>query len=148
MVVVRIYIAMTSDVDRQAASGMTAFGDSMLALAVFGIAAIPATGAALYFLRSRRSFWIILTIAAVIVAGTALAALALSVGPLRADARFQSVGMMAPLRVLVAPLLGLFFLLCALFAPTRTVRLWLAGASAVEVIVFASVVFTWWRSSR
>jgi hypothetical protein len=146
IVVVRIYVAMTSSPDRQSASGMYAFGDSMLALAVFGVAAIPATAAALYFLRSRRWFWIMLTVTAVLVACTALVATALSLGP--ANLRLQPVGMLAPIRVLIAPLLGLFFLLSALLAPTRAIRIWLASASAVEVIVFVSVVFTWWRSSR
>ena len=38
-------------------SGMNAFGDSLLFLAVFGVAAVPPTGAALFFLRPYPAFW-------------------------------------------------------------------------------------------
>jgi len=36
---------------------MYAFGDSVLFLGVLGVAAIPATGTALFFLRPRQGFW-------------------------------------------------------------------------------------------
>jgi hypothetical protein len=54
--VVAIYIAATDASDWQASSGMFAFGGSLLFVAVFGLAAVPATGAALFFLRSYRAF--------------------------------------------------------------------------------------------
>jgi hypothetical protein len=44
--IVGMYVAATSSPDRQ--GGMSAFGDSLLFLAVFGLAAVPATGAALF----------------------------------------------------------------------------------------------------
>jgi hypothetical protein len=53
--VLHVYVAVTNTPDRQTSSGMFAFGDSLVFLAVLGVAAVPATGAALYFLRSRRS---------------------------------------------------------------------------------------------
>lgn len=57
-VAVRLSITATSQVDRQASSGMTAFGDALFFLAVFAVAAIPPTAAALFFLvtwwRARR----------------------------------------------------------------------------------------------
>ena len=55
---VRIYIASTGSLDRQVSGGMTAFGDALFFLAVFGVAAIPPTVTALLFLvswwRARR----------------------------------------------------------------------------------------------
>jgi hypothetical protein len=54
--VVGIYVAATSGPDRQSSSGMYAFGDSLLFLGAFGLAAVPATGAALFFLRPRPAF--------------------------------------------------------------------------------------------
>ncbi len=47
--VVAVYVAATSGADRQAYGAMYAFGDSLLFLAVFGVAAVPATAAALFF---------------------------------------------------------------------------------------------------
>lgn len=150
MLVLRVYVAATSSVDRQASSGMSAFGDSLLFLAVLGVASIPATGAALFFLRSSRAFWRVLSVASLIIACTALMALTLSFGSSSAGAgtRLQAWGMVAPLRILAAPLLALFFLLSGLFAPTRSARLCLLGASAIEIVAFVSVAFTWWHSTR
>jgi hypothetical protein len=48
----------TGGPDWQGYSGMLAFGDSVLFVGVFGLTAVPATGAALYFLRrSALSGW-------------------------------------------------------------------------------------------
>jgi hypothetical protein len=52
------------------------------------------------------------------------------------------------LRILAAPLLTLFFLLSGLSAPTRSARVWLLSASAVEIASFAVVAATWWSSTR
>lgn len=49
LLVAGIHLAETSGPDAQ--GGMSAFGDSLMFLAVFGLAAVPATGAALFFLR-------------------------------------------------------------------------------------------------
>jgi hypothetical protein len=146
---VRAYIAATSSVDRQGAGGMSAFGDSLVFLAVLGVASIPATGAALLILRSRPAFWRVLSVGSLIVACTALLALVLSVGSTWiAGTRLQVWGMAAPLRILAAPLLALFFLLSGLFAPGRPARLRLVGAAAIEIVAFVSVAVMWWRSSR
>ena len=42
---------------RQDYSGMNAFGDSLLFLAVFGVAAVLPTGASCFFLRPYPAFW-------------------------------------------------------------------------------------------
>jgi hypothetical protein len=52
-----MYAAGTIGPDRQTSSGMVAFGDSILFLSVFAVTAIPATGAALFFLRPYPLFW-------------------------------------------------------------------------------------------
>jgi hypothetical protein len=148
--VMRIYIAATNSVDRQTYSGMSAFGDSVLFLGVFGVAAIPATAAALFFLRSRGGVWRVLSIGSLAIAATAVAAVALLIASrsANASASIRSWSMAVPLRVLAAPLLALLFLLCGVFAPTRSARMCLLGASAIEMVVFVSVAFTWWSSSR
>ena len=78
--VVAAHVAMTNGPDRQGASGMYAFGDSLFFLAAFGVAAVPATGAALFFLRLYRRFWLGLSVAAIVIATTGLAALVSYVG--------------------------------------------------------------------
>ena len=51
-------IALGNRPDAQASAGMSAFGDAVLFLLVFGLAAIPPTAAAVYFaisaVRTRR----------------------------------------------------------------------------------------------
>src|SRR6185295_7264873 len=81
MLVVRAYVVSTSGPDRQTYGAMFAFGDDLLFLGTLGITAIPATGAALYFLRPRRTFWRVLSTTSLIVACTALVAFALYFGP-------------------------------------------------------------------
>ena len=72
--VVAIRVANTSGPDAQAASGMYAFGDAFLFVAVFGVAALVPTGAALFFLRPYRRFWIVLSALGLAVAVTGIAA--------------------------------------------------------------------------
>jgi hypothetical protein len=60
---VAIHVAFTSGPDRQS-SGMYAFGDSLLLLAVFGVASVPASSAALFLLRPYRAFWLVLSVVA------------------------------------------------------------------------------------
>ena len=50
------------------------FGDSLLFLGVFGVAAVPATSAGLFFLRPCRSFWLALSVVALGLALTGVAA--------------------------------------------------------------------------
>lgn len=147
--VVRVYVA-ASGMDRQTYGGMYAFGDSLLFLAVAGVAAIPATGAALFFLRPHRGFWRILSAGALATAATAILAsgLFLATRSATASGTLQSWAMLTPLRILAAPMLALFFLVAGLFAPTRAARACLASAAAIEVVAFVSVAYTWWVSGR
>jgi hypothetical protein len=145
-----VYIAATSGPHRQTSSGMFAFGDSLVFLGVLGVASVPATGAALFFLKSRPAFWRVLSIGSLVVASTAVAAVVLAAlsSSAGADPRLKSWNVIVPLRILAAPLLALFFLLSGLFAPIRSARMGLLSASAMEIVAFVCVAFTWWRSTR
>ena len=147
---VAINVAATSGPDRQGASGMYAFGDSMLFLGVFGVAAIPATGAALYFLRSSRGFWRPLSVVGLVIAGTAVAAAVLYLvgrGTVPGSTLQVWAGF-SVLRILIAPLFGLAFFLAGLFAPTRSDRNALLVATAMEAAAFGAIALTWVFSSR
>ncbi len=72
--VVAIRVANTSGPDAQASSGMYAFGDAVLFVAVFGVAALVPTGAALFFLRPYRRVWTALSASGLAVAVTGIAA--------------------------------------------------------------------------
>src|SRR4029434_1104800 len=148
--VVMLYVALTSGPDRHAAQGMYAFGDSLLFLAVFVMAGLPSTGAALFFLRPSRRFWRALSIVAIVVATTGLLALigylALQHPALAADLPWWFA--LSPIRILVAPLFALLFLLAALFAPNRFARIALLAAVVVEGGIFLWVLLIWVRGFR
>lgn len=148
--VVRVYIAGTGGPDRQTYGAMYAFGDDLLFLAVAGVTAIPATGAALIFLRARRGFWNVLSVASLATAATAILASGLFLATRSSTGRgaLQAWVMLTPLRILAAPMLALFFLLAGLLAPTRAARLCLGSAAAIEVGAFVSVAYAWWVSGR
>jgi hypothetical protein len=76
---VAIRVANTSGADAQASSGMYAFGDSYLFIAVFGLLALVPTGAALHFLRPYRRLWVVLSALGLSVALTGAAAASLFV---------------------------------------------------------------------
>jgi hypothetical protein len=120
------------------------FGDSLLFLAVFGVAALPPTVAALFFLRPHPLFWKVSSIGALAMAATAVAALFACLAP----GAFRTWSALAPLRVFLAPLMALLFLLSALFAPTRSFKRTFAIATAIEATLFVSVAFTWFYLSR
>jgi hypothetical protein len=140
--VVAAYLLATSGPDRQHESGMAAFGDALLFLAVFSVAATAPTGAALYFLRPHRAFWRALSTCALALAITAIAALVAYAAPQASDpgSMLNAWSAVAVLRILVAPSLALASLLAAAFAPVRGPRLGLLGAAAVETAVFACAV--------
>ena len=140
--VVAVYVVMTDGHDRQASSGMYSFSDSLLFLAVFGVAAVPSTGAALFFLRPYPRVWHALSVGALASAAIGLAAIAAylvdqSAGP-GSPAPWSSI--VAVLRILVAPLLALFFFVAVLFAPNRSGRITLFLVTVTEAAVFASFV--------
>ena len=135
---VAVNAAWTAGPDRIASSGMYAFGDSLLFLAAFGAASVPATVAGLVFLRPRHAFWRVLAVAALLVAATGLGSLAVCLAAQAADAgpALHSSSLVAVLRILVAPLVALAFVLSAAIAPLRGARLALCGATLSEIAVF------------
>jgi hypothetical protein len=139
-----LYVVMTASLDRQSSAGMYAFGDSIFFLGIFGFAAIPGTCAALIFLRPVRGFWRVASVVSLAVASTALAAGWDYLGPFETGATSG----FSPLRVIVAPLCALGFLLSAVFAPTRSSRIALLVAGVIEGGVFVSVASMWFLSSR
>ena len=108
--VVSVYVAATSGPDRQTYAAMYDFGDMLLWLAVFGVAALPATGAALFFLRPYSLFWRASSTGARVLAATAVVTLFACVAP----GMFGSWSALAPLRVFLAPLFSFFFRRCSL----------------------------------
>jgi hypothetical protein len=129
---------------------MYAFGDSLFFLGVFGLAALPASGAALFFLRPLRWLWRILSIGALTVAATGLGALASYLAPQNVDMGpfLTAWSSLSPLRALLAPLWAMAFCLAGLFAPTRTARFALLGAAGIEAIVFVWVMLIWFNPFR
>lgn len=144
-VTVTVHIALTDGPDRQASSGMSAFGDALLFLALFGVAAVPVTGAALYFARPYHRFWRALSVAALAITATGLVAVGVhfATRSAGAGALLQSWSPYAGLRILMAPLVALTFLLSGLFAPLRPARIILWGATFIEAAAFTSVALTW-----
>jgi hypothetical protein len=141
---VSIRLANTSGPDAQAASGMYAAGDALLFAAVFGVAALVPTGAALFFLRPYRRFWTVLSTFSLGVAVTGLAAVALfAIGRYAAPSPIAIGAALSVLRILVAPLLALTCLVCTVLSPYRVPRLALLAATAIEVAVSAYGGFVW-----
>jgi len=149
-VAVKSYIAATSGPDRELYAAMYDFGDSLLFLAVLGVAATVPTGAALYWLRPSPGFWARLSIAALTIAWTSLAAMPAYFAPMAfgASGPLRTLSSIAVLRILVAPLFVLFFLLSSLLAPNRKARISLLAATAMEAVAFACVASWWFHSSR
>src|SRR5262245_57809933 len=135
-----VYIYLTDSPDRDRSSGMYAFGDSLLFLAVLTLASIPATGAALYFLRPCRAFWIAISVASLAYAATAIPAVIDHFTPRALGA--PMIGWSAPLslRLVLAPLSGFAFFLGGLFAPGLRFRIALFGAMAIEAGAFSCLV--------
>jgi hypothetical protein len=140
------HVVATSGPAWQGSSGMLAFGDTALFAGVFGVAAMPATCAALFFLRPVRRFWHVASIVALAIAATALVALVYYLVSPGTSAVGPWSGL-ALIRILLAPLLSATFLLALLFAPTRPPRLALLAASIVEAGVFVWAALAWWRSA-
>jgi hypothetical protein len=141
---VGIRLANTSGPDAQASSGMYAAGDALLFVAVFGVAALLPTGAALLFLRPYRHFWTVLSAFSLCVAITGITAVALfAISRHAAPSPLATWAGLAVLRILVAPLLALTFLVCTILSPYFSPRLALLAATGMEAAVTAYGGFIW-----
>jgi len=143
--VVAVRIANTSGPDAQASSGMYAFGDAYLFVATFGVLALVPTGAALYWLRPYRQFWVALSALGLGIAITGAAAGILFALGRHAEAS-STLGAWASasvLRILFSPVLTPAFLVAALVTPYVGPRRVLFAATVVElaVVVYAGLVW-------
>jgi hypothetical protein len=138
-------MATTNGPDAQASGGMYAFGDSVVFVAVFCVLALVPTGGALYVLRPYRRFWMVLSLLCLAVAVTGpAAAILFAVGRHAAPASALATWVACSvLRILVAPLLALTFLVCALFTPDRSPRFVFLAATAMEAVVTACMCAVW-----
>lgn len=143
--VVAVYVKATSGPDRQTYGAMYDFGDSLLFLAVFGVAALPGTGAALFFLRPYRPFWRVLVCVVPVTAVTGILALVDYLLPREPTAAtfLGSWSGLSPLRFFAAPLFAVAFLVATLFAPTRFYRIAFFAATVVETVVFLWIALLW-----
>jgi hypothetical protein len=141
--IVALHVALTDGPDSQASSGMMAFGDSLLFLAVFGCVAVVPSGAGLFFLRPVQSFWRLLSGVTLVIAATGLLAAAVYIGQQVGGswALIDDWSAPAVLRLLVAPLFAGAFFLSGVFAPGRRFRYVLLGASLAETAVFVLALF-------
>jgi hypothetical protein len=141
---VTIRISLTSGPDAQASSGMYAAGDGFLFVAVFGISALLPTGFALFFLRLYRHFWTALSAVGLVVAVTGVTAAALFlVGRDAAPSPLATWAALSVLRILVAPIFVLTFLVCAVLSPCRFPRFAFVAATVMEAMVSAYGGFVW-----
>ena len=127
------YELATPNVDRATYSGMSAFGDSLVFLGAFGLAALAPTGAALWFLRGWRPFWLALT--ALAAASTILAFVGIVPWVTRQPFTNAWLGL-APIRAIAAPLFALAAAIAALIAPSRGIRIALFAVAAGESLAF------------
>jgi len=133
---VAIRVANTSGPDAQAAGGMYAFGDALVFVAVFGVSALVPTVAALWFLRPYRRFWTVLSALGLAVAVTGvMAAIVFAVGRHATRSPLATWAGLSLLRILVAPLLALTFLVCVVVSPHRSPRVALLAATVMEAAV-------------
>src|SRR5882672_9952479 len=101
---VAVRLASTSGPDAQASSGMYAFGDALLFVAVFGVSALVPTGATLFFLRPYRHFWTVLSALGLAVAITGVtAAILFAVGRHATSSPLATWAAFSVLMILVVP---------------------------------------------
>jgi hypothetical protein len=143
MAVVAVYVYLTDSPDRDLSSGMHAFGDSLLFLTVLTLASIPATGAARYFQRPHRAFWIAVSVASLAYAATAIPAV-FDHFTLRASGEpLPRWSALLSLRLVLAPFPGFAFFFAGLFAPSLWFRVMLFGAMVAEAGAFSALVASW-----
>jgi hypothetical protein len=145
LAIVWAYATLHDTPDRQASSGMSAFGDSLMFLALFGVGSVVPTGAALFFLRPYPSFWRGLAVVSVFLGLTGIAAgIVYAAGQVAGvESAVHAWTALAILRILVAPLVGLAFLVGAVASPHRPARIALAAVTLAEWLIFGCVAAFW-----
>jgi hypothetical protein len=146
--VVWIYIELTSGPDRDLSSGMHAFGDMLLFIAVFGLVSIVPTGLALAFMRGRRIFWRVLSLLALVVVSTGIASVPAVLWVPHEVSLGASLDAWAALsgpRIFVSPFLAASFGLATLLAPRGRIRWSMLGATGAEAMV-SLFGFVYWAA--
>jgi hypothetical protein len=137
---VALYDRGFSEADNQTMGGMIAGGEMMLGCAVFVLVSLVPTGLALWFLRESRRFWSVFTVAGLAFAISGVASIFLGLAPPGSMASLpwlEFAGMLSPVRMLSAPIWLGGFLLFAVLAPARDLRLRMLVAAAIEVVIGA-----------
>jgi hypothetical protein len=128
----------------QASSGMHAFGDSLLFLVVFSVVALVPTGVALSLLRDHSRVWGVLSMLGLAIAVTGVtAAVLFAVGRNVPPSTLATLAGFSVLRILVAPVLALTFLVCTLFVPRGGSRSAFVAATVMETVVSVYGGFVW-----
>jgi hypothetical protein len=130
-------MALMRDGNDAASSGMAAFGDLLLGLAVFGVLALVPGGLGLYWLRPVTWIWPVLVGSAVALALTGVLAVAAN-GWWRESA--GNLALLADVRIGLMPLSALVSLCGAAFAPGTRWRWVLIGAAVLDGALFCSVM--------
>lgn len=141
-----LHVHLGDPQERLLSSGMHAFGDAIVFLGVLALASAPASGAALYFLRPCRTFWMVVSAAAVLFAATAIPAVMDHYAPPPPGppgAPLTAGQALLSLRLVLAPFPGFAFFVAGLFAPAAGFRIALFGATAIEAVAFASLAAGW-----
>lgn len=138
-----IRVRLTSGPDSVASSGMYAFGDAVVFVAVFGAVALVPTVLALRFLRSHAAFWAVLSVTALVIAATGpLGALPVAWDDFRrmSGTAGGAQGAYGFLRVMIAWCLAPGFVVTAFLAPPGRPRQWLSAAAGLECLTAAYLV--------
>jgi hypothetical protein len=142
--VLAVSVSVATNTSADAQGGMQAFSDMLLFIGVSGLAALIPTGAALYFLRPYRQFWLLVSgLAAGLGATSVAAAIIFQIGRSETETTLAMLSAIAVLRILVAPLCALTFLVSALLSPYRWPRLALLAAMLMEAAVSAYAGVIW-----
>jgi hypothetical protein len=100
------------------------------------VSALAPTGAALFFLRPYRRFWTVISALGLAVAVTGVtAAILFAAGRHVTASPLATWAGLSVLRILVAPLLALAFLVCTVFSPHHSPRWTFLAAAVMEVVV-------------
>lgn len=134
------YVHVTSGPDRDASSGMYAFGDALFFLVVLAAGSVAPTGLMLYFLRRLVAPWKIFSAVGMVISLTGL----LAVWNIAQRSNVADVwSLLAVPRVFLAPLLLGLFVLVGIFSPGWSNRKWLLAAAGLECLTSAYGFVHW-----
>ncbi len=144
------YDARMARMPYDTSGGMYAAGESLTALAVFCVGALPPTVLALWFLRRNARFWLAVAGGALAFAivGLAGSALFLSAHAAPRDWVGMALELVGLAQFLGVPLWAGAFALFAALAPTRPARRLLVLAVILEVAIGVGAAIHWFLPRR